>query len=492
MADLLQDLEGALYGKVRRKANNTRKLRASAARVTREAPEVMVKITGFGKGAQHVKAHLQYISRNGAVDLETDRGERLSGNEQVKDLFSQWAEDFSVGRRRQNQRDTAHFVLSMPEGTEPEDVRDAVRDFARRHFGRNHEYVFALHTDEPHPHVHLTVKCRGFDGTQLNPKKADLQAWREGFADSLTELGVDAEATPRARRGVVRKPQRSVLRHMELGGKDRAPRVPKVKAQQIQEAAAELIAESKGQPPTPKPWDAAIAANQSAVKAAWLDVADQLSRPRKPVLYKKEPLNERPDYRNLAAGRVHAGTGGAIRADVRQPGIEKSGRRRPPESIASMRDVSRIPMAHDQRRSPLFLHADARDRVAHESQRTADIDVRRARAGDHGADRTATEGDKAAVREGVRRPTRDAGRLTSPASALTDRQLAEQVRAFIGGMSDPARIATRADLLRAELRQAFASAPTRAPVAAPTTKQQVTPQSATTGPDRGNDSGPEM
>ena len=42
-----------------------------------------------------------------------------------------------------------------------------------------------------HPHVHLVVKAEHeYGGPRLNPRKADLQRWRERFAEYMTELGV--------------------------------------------------------------------------------------------------------------------------------------------------------------------------------------------------------------------------------------------------------------------------------------------------------------
>ncbi|TAL64336.1 MAG: hypothetical protein EPN79_14420 [Burkholderiaceae bacterium] len=45
------------------------------------------------------------------------------------------------------------------------------------------------------PPVHLVVKVTAMDGTRLNPRKADLHRWREGFAQALREHGVEAAAT---------------------------------------------------------------------------------------------------------------------------------------------------------------------------------------------------------------------------------------------------------------------------------------------------------
>src|SRR5262245_39161224 len=80
-------------GRVRRKSNKTRDLKARAAGVARGSPEVMVKITSFGSTVKQVstsglRSHLTYISRHGEVDLENERQEILRGRADVKDLLT--------------------------------------------------------------------------------------------------------------------------------------------------------------------------------------------------------------------------------------------------------------------------------------------------------------------------------------------------------------------------------------------------------------------
>ena len=41
------------------------------------------------------------------------------------------------------------------------------------------------------------MKAAGLDGNRLNPRKADLQRWREGFAEALREHGIEATTTSR-------------------------------------------------------------------------------------------------------------------------------------------------------------------------------------------------------------------------------------------------------------------------------------------------------
>ena len=89
----------------------------------------------------------------------------------------------------------------MPEGTDSEKVLGAVRALAHAELSDNHDYVLALHTDTPRPHVHLTVQAEGLDRKRFNPRPIQLHRFRERFARELRERGVVAEATPRRARG---------------------------------------------------------------------------------------------------------------------------------------------------------------------------------------------------------------------------------------------------------------------------------------------------
>jgi hypothetical protein len=189
----------------------------------RGAKEVLVKISGGGRDADGVQAHFEYIDRHGKLDIETDRGEVLQGKAAATEIINDWALDYGAvpgaphsrdkvgadGKRRQP-RQVFNMVLSMPAGTPPQKVLQAVKKFAREEFAHQHRYAMALHSEEKgkhgaHPHVHLVVKAEHeYEGTRLNPRKADLQRWREMFAQYLTELGVAAAATRREDRGYVK------------------------------------------------------------------------------------------------------------------------------------------------------------------------------------------------------------------------------------------------------------------------------------------------
>ena len=173
--------------------------RAKLARIVRKAPEVVVMVTGRQRGGNHVKAHLDYIGRKGEVDIETRDGEILTTKEDVAERAADWSD--TLQWRSRPTVSSVSLIFSMPEGTDPDKVLGAVRALAHGELSDNHDYVLALHTDTPRPHVHLTVQAEGLDRTRFNPRPVQLNRFRERFARELRARGVAAEATPRRARG---------------------------------------------------------------------------------------------------------------------------------------------------------------------------------------------------------------------------------------------------------------------------------------------------
>jgi Relaxase/Mobilisation nuclease domain len=181
-------------------------------RTVGRTPEVMLKVINKGSSSVGaVQGHLGYIGRKGEVELETDEGEILHDEHVGNTLLEEWNLDLiekrgkinlTPNKPKQPPRLVYKLIFSMPAGTPPEKVQAAVRNFAREEFALEHRYVMALHTDEPHPHVHLVLKARSDQGQRLYVRKATLREWRAGFAHHLRALGVAANATPRHIRGV--------------------------------------------------------------------------------------------------------------------------------------------------------------------------------------------------------------------------------------------------------------------------------------------------
>jgi hypothetical protein len=182
-------------------------------RTVRRVPEAMVKVLPKdSNNLRSVGRHLNYIGRYGTLELETDDGERVQGKDAGQRLLEDWDLDLEEDRREMELSSVSgrapklvHKIsLSMPPGTPAKGVLEAARNFAREEFALKHRYAFVLHTDEPHPHVHLVVKAVSEQGVRLNIRKATLREWRREFARHLREQGIAANATERAVRGEIR------------------------------------------------------------------------------------------------------------------------------------------------------------------------------------------------------------------------------------------------------------------------------------------------
>ncbi|MCC7285062.1 MAG: conjugal transfer protein TraS [Burkholderiaceae bacterium] len=193
------------------------------ATVVRGAPQVMVKVTGGGRGMAGIAAHLRYISKNGRLPIEDDRGVVQEGKDGVQALAEQWRHAGALIPERSARREAFNLVLSMPARTPASAVQSAARAFALAELS-NHRYVMVLHTHQANPHVHLSVRTEGKDGQRLNPRKADLRRWRETFAEKLRELGIEAEASPQIIRGGCRRTERLWHRKARDDGRTFGPR----------------------------------------------------------------------------------------------------------------------------------------------------------------------------------------------------------------------------------------------------------------------------
>jgi hypothetical protein len=197
---------------------------AQIQRTVSRAPEVMVKVSGGGRDIGGVEAHLRYIGRRGKLPIETDEGVMLQGRGAPKEITADWQLELcrsqykpkpALGQKDTRAKLVHHIVLSMPAGTPPEKVLASARVFARENFALQYRYAMVLHTDQPHPHVHLVVKCEHeFEPRKrLYVRKETLRQWREQFAALMREQGIAANATPRQVRGQVRKPYRDAIHH---------------------------------------------------------------------------------------------------------------------------------------------------------------------------------------------------------------------------------------------------------------------------------------
>lgn len=431
--------------KVQRKSNNTRKIRVvnkkKAASTAMSAPEVMAKVTGFSKGRSHARSNIDYISRNGELEIEDNLGNVIKGGKELKAFSKSWTVDLPEASKRSNQRDTMHLILSMPKGTPGEAVKAATRNFASRTFGANHEYVFVLHSPEndaktKQPHCHITIKCVGKDGKRLNPRKADLQNYREAFAKAMEEQGYAANATSRAVRGVVKKSIRQQVLHIKERGLSR------IEALQIKQAADELKAELQGVASKAKPWLQKIEQRQARIRNAWVALAGKLENQQQRSYANARPDYARsglsgasriaPDYGRLDAGRVERVQ---RRAALYQSGDSSVAGQRQAGTLASVRNLPGSTLVQDQKPSEMLLQSDAQRSLGNRHGGAADPALRRSGVG--------IAGDAE-------------GRLEAHKGPRSDAELAKAIKQMVEAMPP---VETRAEAIKRGLRERFAVKP---------------------------------
>ena len=190
---------------------------SSAKLITNAAqnkPEVVVKIPkrhGSSNGLKGIQGNLDYISRNGDLDLEDQDGNIISGKNEINKLLKEYK---ALGIEQESRRREAlNIVLSMPPNTDPQAVKDASREFAKEHLA-GFRWVMVQHLDTAHPHCHINVLMTNEQGERLNPSPRTLAKWRVDFAKKMIEQGVDCTATRRTQRGKFTKSEDNTVRHI--------------------------------------------------------------------------------------------------------------------------------------------------------------------------------------------------------------------------------------------------------------------------------------
>jgi len=190
--------------------------RAAIGGVLAPTPQALVKLIGTGgtATARGLKAQMNYLSRQGDVPLlssESTFGTELGAGDAAQ-LAAAWGlpEADRGGADR-----TSHFVVSFPQGTDPEAAERAGRAWAAALFesgvyGDRWDYYTAFHTDTAYPHIHVVVGRRGLDdGQWLKVSSRGLLTFgrlREVQVAVAACEGIALTGTSRLARGVHDRP----------------------------------------------------------------------------------------------------------------------------------------------------------------------------------------------------------------------------------------------------------------------------------------------
>jgi hypothetical protein len=124
------------------------------------------KLTGGGRGMK-AAAHFRYISKNGRLEIEDERGQISRGREAVKELAEDWRFGGTLIEEVSDRREAYNIMLSMLRGVDPLILQRAAREFAADELA-DHKYVMVLHDHQANPHVHVSVRAESKHGKRLS------------------------------------------------------------------------------------------------------------------------------------------------------------------------------------------------------------------------------------------------------------------------------------------------------------------------------------
>jgi len=166
--------------------------------------EARVDVHGFSHGVEGVAralGQLQKAGRHTITAVRMDKAGAFVGQHEVGGEYSilDEARDWKRDLRSQQRRDVAHIVLSAKPGTSKEAFVGAARAMLAREFA-DHRFLFTLHEDRNHLHIHAVVKMVSETGKQLHPKIEDLRRWRAALAQEARERNIPMDAVSRFER----------------------------------------------------------------------------------------------------------------------------------------------------------------------------------------------------------------------------------------------------------------------------------------------------
>src|SRR5690242_14213905 len=92
-------------------------LRERIRAAVRRAPQVMVKVTGGGRGMKAIAAHLRYISKSGRLEIEDDEGRLVRGKAALQEIAEDWRYGGALIPETSHRREAFNIMLSMPRGS---------------------------------------------------------------------------------------------------------------------------------------------------------------------------------------------------------------------------------------------------------------------------------------------------------------------------------------------------------------------------------------
>jgi hypothetical protein len=189
-------------------------------RIAQRRPQAILKITRYGRGGNKIIGHAHYVRRHGKLALEDEAGNVVDEPAAIRRRVRQWVEAAGAAMEEpgeeveRKRRVTAHFVLDAGAAAKPDKLSQAAREFLAERFGKDgHEYWFVRHDDTRQPHVHVILNLQNGEGRRLHTGVAEVQSWRELFAETARRHGIEVDASRAWERGKAPARSRGYVRY---------------------------------------------------------------------------------------------------------------------------------------------------------------------------------------------------------------------------------------------------------------------------------------
>jgi len=178
--------------------------------------QLMLKESSNAATLARARALVEYITRKGTLPLRNEHG-FLEDRDQWEETLEYWADVFReppIDHNQPQPRNVGHFIISAPAGSDVLAFDAAVDEWLQSTFGENFNYLYAVHEDTDHPHVHIALHRNGHDGKALHVERDQIEKWRIDCATVCRAHGLSIDASRRYERGVTRHNIPQSIYHM--------------------------------------------------------------------------------------------------------------------------------------------------------------------------------------------------------------------------------------------------------------------------------------
>lgn len=159
--------------------------------------EATLAKAAFHHGEPETLKALARLAQGGERPVTNNSGAVLRSQDERLALAQGWRR-FMASRQT---RDTMHLIVSSRPGTDRTAFIAATRVWLKDTFGR-HEYLFTVHENTAHTHVHALIVMRTRDRYErMRTSPAVLLSWRERFAERARGQGIAMFAERRLAKG---------------------------------------------------------------------------------------------------------------------------------------------------------------------------------------------------------------------------------------------------------------------------------------------------